>query len=856
MSDGFTSDVPGRRLKAFVCMMASGLWLAATLGGCRHSDNATSGQVPPVQGTRYHYFKTQFQDETQYIVETIAADVAEQVYYAKNHRLPDASKFSVHAATHAGTRFRHPIYDVIVDYGDGRAPLDTVVEIDGPIWAAECYKGLTSALAGEVGLATPAPAAIKSDTALLQALTDGSAWTIESENQKISAELTAKFTDPALHEAAALLLGAFAVRDCAGAFCDMRAPLCRMTAHLCMSHFLEGGGTPGIDGQVANVMLLTLMNDETQALTAIDGLKNNDAAVQAWLRALRARATMDYREIAGGKAATPIERRAWFLASCVSADPDRAWNGLSAVEKRTPDFVRIGNEFTESVENGHEFLAIALRAELGELGSIYKVSHGQQLTRDQLVPALNEPPERCFLTGSDGAAEVAVIGWGQWANFFQRHLCNAVKQNFDFMEWRWSVPDDAAKFSAGVDTAFGGLRLYPFVRRFDSTETRYYHSAEDDALKVTQETPQLVPAVCWNYLCYKPDFTALYLPVANPHVNEWHRQNPPPGTVYDIYARLDHPSLVNRPDSAQVLAGLHEQAPYDWNLSSFILDRTNHGHPSSDQAEALCRNVLPFNCRAMVAVARTEMGNPARYEQLMAAAATIDPSYYLSLGCYFDARRDTEKAADYFKKASQLADAVTGASCSAWLVHYYLQKGDKTSAQIIANNGAEVYSSAGLRAKAEYLEATGDYDGAVEWYQKILERYTDENGPLMGYYLRYKKRTGDGTYDSQVDDGLAAAFPGGVESASIGDFSGVPRDGVLVAGDSDALEQIGIHAGDVIVAVSGVRVHNFGQYCLAREFPPDETLDLIVWNGAYREIKVSILGHRFGADFRDYIPGR
>jgi len=95
-----------------------------------------------------------------------------------------------------------------------------------------------------------------------------------------------------------------------------------------------------------------------------------------------------------------------------------------------------------------------------------------------------------------------------------------------------------------------------------------------------------------------------------------------------------------------------------------------------------------------------------------------------------------------------------------------------------------------------------------------------------------------------------------VESASIGDFSGVPRDGVLVAGDSDALEQIGIHAGDVIVAVSGVRVHNFGQYCLAREFPPDETLDLIVWNGAYREIKVSILGHRFGADFRDYIPGR
>jgi hypothetical protein len=393
------------------------------------------------------------------------------------------------------------------------------------------------------------------------------------------------------------------------------------------------------------------------------------------------------------------------------------------------------------------------------------------------------------------------------------------------------------------------------VRRFGSTDTYYYHSAVDDAFKVTVETPQLVPEECWNRLNYAPSFTGMYRPV-NPHINEWNKHNPPPGTVDTIDTRLEQFSLISRPDTDKVLAGLHAQAPYDYGLAYCILSRTNGGHPTAEQAESLLHEVLPFNCNAMNFAAQLEKDNPARYEQLMSSAASLNPYYYIPLAQYFDYRQNTVKAATYYEKASQLTDSVTGASCSLWLVSYYLKKGDKVKAQAVADNGGEVYSYIGLEAEAYYHEATGDDVGALDWYQKLAQRYDDGNGPLLGYYFRYKNRTGNGQFDSQFQSAIGDAFPAGLEKAAIGDFSGPPIDGVHIMSDSDCLKAAGMHVGDVIVAVSGVRVHNFKQYRYAREFSPDESLDLIEWNGAYREIKASAPGHLFGADFRDYTPGK
>ena len=92
------------------------------------------------------------------------------------------------------------------------------------------------ALARSVGLSAGA-AKKTDDTALLSNLLDGIPETIEQENQTLSAALEKEFANPALHEQAALLLGAFLLREHSGNFFEIRSPLSRMTAHLAMARF-------------------------------------------------------------------------------------------------------------------------------------------------------------------------------------------------------------------------------------------------------------------------------------------------------------------------------------------------------------------------------------------------------------------------------------------------------------------------------------------------------------------------------------------------------------------------------------------------------------------------------------------
>jgi hypothetical protein len=213
-------------------------------------------------------------------------------------------------------------------------------------------------------------------------------------------------------------------------------------------------------------------------------------------------------------------------------DVDVAWAKLDNDDKLIPDFIRIAEESEYSVQTGHELLAAAVPAEFKEITGVYELSKGKTLAKSKLTDELNEMPQRCFVTAA-GGPKVQVISWGQWAMFFQRHIGHAIQSDFDLQQNKWGVPDDAKEFSAKCDKIFGGLRLYPFVRLFNCTDSASYHSAVDDAFKITVATPQLTPAMCWNHLCYYGPNKELYTPNPNPHINEWHKHNPPPGTAYN-----------------------------------------------------------------------------------------------------------------------------------------------------------------------------------------------------------------------------------------------------------------------------------------------------------------------------------
>jgi tetratricopeptide (TPR) repeat protein len=282
--------------------------------------------------------------------------------------------------------------------------------------------------------------------------------------------------------------------------------------------------------------------------------------------------------------------------------------------------------------------------------------------------------------------------------------------------------------------------LYPFVRRFDAVTVDEYHRAVDDGFKVTVATPQLVPPECWNYLCYDLEDGISYRPNPNPHVNEWHKHNPPPGTAYDIHPRLNHPSLISRSDAVAQMDTLHERAPYDSEIADYIYEHKYQKHPTYEQANALFSEVLAYRPGAIARVARTVSDQPERYEMLLNQAAELNPVEYFTLADFFIGLKQDDKAAAYLEKGGRLdPDSLMIASKSTWLVRYYLKHGRMEDARKTADFAGEVYSYNGLVAKATFLEETGDYAGAYEWYANIMDRY-EEYGPLLSFCLRYKNK--------------------------------------------------------------------------------------------------------------------
>ncbi len=70
--------------------------------------------------------------------------------------------------------------------------------MNGPIWSPGVYRNLAAALAETVGLSARGGTNQTADTSLVTSLLDGTAETIELENQVLSARLEKDFANPEL----------------------------------------------------------------------------------------------------------------------------------------------------------------------------------------------------------------------------------------------------------------------------------------------------------------------------------------------------------------------------------------------------------------------------------------------------------------------------------------------------------------------------------------------------------------------------------------------------------------------------------------------------------------------------------
>jgi len=266
--------------------------------------------------------------------------------------------------------------------------------------------------------------------------------------------------------------------------------------------------------------------------------------------------------------------------------------------------------------------------------------------------------------------------------------------------------------------------------------------------------------------------------------------------------------------------------------------------------------MLSYSPTAITTVANTVYDQPDRYEKLTLQAAQLNPASYYTLGNYYLNRHDEDKTAQYYDQdCASDPDSVRVSNIADWRVRYYLKKGQTDKARQIAADGAEVYSSVGLQAQAIFFELTSNYDEAFNWFAKDEERY-NESTPLIDFCMRYKIKTGDSRFDSEMQKRVSKIFSDGIEKVSLKDFSSPPTDGTLIRQNNELLAAAGLKSGDVIVAVYGVRVHNFAQYCYGRGLKDTPELDLIVWQGdGYREFKPAPPNRLFGADFGDF-PSR
>ncbi len=277
-------------LKNYTYILAYIALAAALVTSCKRQPSNNAQAASSSQAFAPAYFKTPFQDESQYVVETIVSDLAEQMYYAATRRLPDPKYFQVVATEKPGSPLDEPVYELEIHLDPKQGMLKSEVNVNGPIWSPAVYRDLATQLASAVGL-TVTNTGASQDASLISNLKYGMAQTIEQENLDLSAALQDDFINPRLHEKAAALLGAFLLRDHSGYFFEIRAPLSRMTAHLTMAQYLNGTNSYGINGQMAEAMLYTLMGDESLALDELNIIGTNNAAVVPMVRALWTRNT-------------------------------------------------------------------------------------------------------------------------------------------------------------------------------------------------------------------------------------------------------------------------------------------------------------------------------------------------------------------------------------------------------------------------------------------------------------------------------------------------------------------------------------------------------------------------------------
>lgn len=711
------------------------------------------------------------------------------------------------------------------------------VVIDRHVWSADAYTGLARALLGPGSPGDSAPPAADRPSPIA-ALTEPGVEVLLAEEARVSAAMAANPRDPIALEDAALVVASLALREAAGEFQDVRALLSRTTGHLALARALSTSTSSGPSGRLAAIVVDALAGRDDLAIDALERWPRDvaPAGLDAWTTALRLRVTGDWRQLATPHTKTMIERREYARALRERVGPSRLLEYLDTEPDDEADWHRLALHAgwtRASIETGHRFADLGLVGELHEAATVWRHFHQGQPAPEVLIASLND----------EGPRAHRAIDWPTWAAALQRHL---VAQLFA-SAWHLGglgLSREWPEWVGEVQPIYGGLRLFPILRRWTVTTAEAYRAAAAATRELQAWRPELVTPRQSSFIRKPPSFVR----EADKFPSDvaWFTPHVPTGTAFELEYRT-MAAGCKRPVPLPIVERWAAMRAFDFWVRWGIVWLRSTGVPSFDEVTRNLEPIQPYDVRALKHPLDHVRGTPAQYEAAARALCRLEPDSCATLGWrLLSAGREAEAADVYDSYASRARDTVMVSNNLGWLVFYYWDTGRRGRAVELAELVGSVGSAQGLETLGIIRERQGRDDEARAIFERIHRHY--ENGvALAGYYLRKARHTGDASFAERAATLVGEVFPDGLEMVDSAWLPAPPTDGVAFATFSPRAARTGLQPTDIVVGVDGFRVRSTGQYHVATRSSFDARMTFTVWrDGRNQRVDVDVPQRLFG----------
>jgi tetratricopeptide (TPR) repeat protein len=772
-------------------------------------------------------FQSEWATEQDWIVDTISRDVREMAAFAAGLPLPDRDAPAIHA---------------------------DLLTLEPHIFAPAVYAPLAAEVLATTALSSPRPSSGAEDARLLKALLDLRAEVAVRESARVSGRLETEPSDPDAHERAALLLGAFALRDSAGYYSDDRPALCRLTAHLSLARALRGGAPPGLAGRFAGVLLDSLVGRERDALQGLDTLAGGTRVERAWVRALRLRNTGDWRIARETRGLTLLEKLQEFSALAGNLDDLTAldWLEEQGTPEPVPDWGLMALNGGGSVETYNRFAPGAAMSVIAEAAAVWDgLDRPPFDDLEGFLEALNARPGRLLVRDDTGGARPAVLGWGLWADRAQRHLVYALVLE--------SVRLGGMLGRRGADEAFAEearsfsrLELFPLLLANLETDLEHYRPAMAACRELALRAPERLTPGAWSMLRRERSYADF--PRDFPDPATWFRPPLLPGTIMAFHYRVELPELSGQ--GLARLQELHDLAPYNLAVALATVERLPLKGRTVADLVPLYGALAQYSVYVMGELTDAAWYDPPEFKRRQGALCELLAEKCFHLGYRLAELGFPEEAAAAYQSGFDRArDRVMAANQAEWLVRHYLETGQSAQAESVGRRAAATHSAQGLLTMAMVMEETGKIDEAEGLCRQVFETY-DEPLPMAGFYYRQARVGGNETYEPRLREALALALPDKrLEPLDRAALVSPPADGVVFKGANDNTERYGVKWGHVIVGLDGFRVRDVETYQVVRALSYSPQMKLVVWRGAsYDDIEVELWDRRFRVPIDDLAP--